>query len=86
MATKDTPKKPRSRKAAEDAPPATPRPRWRRVLRWMVRGLAVAVLAVLAWVALLAVVNPPRGVYMRAEAHRLGGISHAWVAWTASPR
>lgn len=81
MATKDTPKKPRSRKAAEDAPPAPPRPRWRRVLRWMVRGLAVGVLAVLAWVALLAVVNPPRGVYMRAEAHRLGGISHAWVAW-----
>jgi len=80
MAVKDTSRKPRSRKVAEDAP-ASARPLWRRGLRWALRGLALGVVLVLVWVALLSVVNPPRGVFMRAEAHRLGGISHDWVAW-----
>ena len=77
MASKTPDPKPRSRKAA--APPARSRVRlwWRRA--WLGVGLAIGL--VLAWVALLAVVNPPRGVYMRAEAHRLGGISHDWVDW-----
>ncbi len=80
MARQDTPPKPRRRKAAEEPPPA-PRPLWRRGLRWALRGVSVAVLLVVAWVALLAVVNPPRNAYMRAEAARLGGLSHSWVAW-----
>lgn len=77
---KDTAPKPRRRKVAEDPLPA-PRPLWRRGLWWAVRGVSVAVLLVVAWVALLAVVNPPRNAYMRSEAARLGGISHEWVAW-----
>ena len=77
---KDTVPKPRRRKAAEDLPSAR-RPLWRRGLRWAMRGVAFAVVLVVAWVALLSVVNPPRNAYMRAEAHRLGGIAHEWVAW-----
>ena len=77
---KETAPRPRRRKAAEVLPPAR-RPLWRRGLWWAVRGLSLAVLALVAWVALLAVVNPPRNAYMRAEAHRLGGIAQDWVAW-----
>lgn len=77
---KDTAPKPRRRKAAE-APPPAPRPLWRRGLGWVLRGVSALVLLVVAWVALLAVVSPPRNAYMRAEAARLGGISHEWVAW-----
>ena len=77
---KDPAPRPRRRKAAE-APPPAPRPLWRRGLRWALRGASALVLLVVAWVALLAVVNPPRNAYMRSEAARLGGISHEWVAW-----
>lgn len=84
MASKTPDAKPRSRKAAEVPPPAA-RPRWRiwlrRVWQGLVLGVVLGVVLILAWIALLSVVNPPRGVYMRAEAHRLGGISHDWVDW-----
>ena len=82
MAHANAPKKPRSRKAAEDAPPAPRRPRWRRGLVWAARAVAGGVVLTLAWVMLLSVVNPPRGIYMRAEAHRLGEIRQEWVAWS----
>lgn len=80
MASKSPDRKPRSRKAAEAPPPAA-RPLWRLWWRRAWLGLGLAVGLVLVWVAVLAVVNPPRGIYMRAEAHRLGGISHDWVGW-----
>lgn len=80
MSAKETAPKPRRRKAAEEPPPA-PRPLWRRGLWWALRGGSALVLLVVAWVALLAVVNPPRNAYMRSEAARLGGITHEWVAW-----
>lgn len=48
-------------------------------VKWAIRGgLGGAVLLVL-WVALFALVNPPRGLYMRQEAGRLGGIQQDWV-------
>lgn len=77
---RETAPKPRRRKVAE-APPPAPRPLWRRGLWFALRGVSALVLLVVAWVALLAVVNPPRNAYMRSEAARLGGISHEWVAW-----
>ena len=51
----------------------------RGVARWLGRAVGTAVLAVLAIVLLFSVVTPPRGVYMRAEAARLGGIARVWV-------
>lgn len=80
MARKNT-STPTRRKVADDALPARAQPLWRRGLRWALRAVAGCIVIVLAWVLLLSVVNPPRGIYMRAEAHRLGDISHEWVAW-----
>lgn len=57
------------------------RARWRRVLRWAVlAGLAIVVVFC-GWVALLGVIAPPKGIYMRQEAARLGGLRHEWVDW-----
>lgn len=60
--------------------------RWRPVrfiLRWTSRtALALAALAILA-ALLFTVVNPPMGLYMRAEAARLGGINREWMALEA---
>jgi monofunctional glycosyltransferase len=52
----------------------------RRAARWLARATAVAFLAVVALIVLFAVVPPPHGPYMRAEAARLGGIDRDWVA------
>jgi monofunctional biosynthetic peptidoglycan transglycosylase len=54
----------------------------RGMLRWTLVAVAGAWLALLALVALFAVVNPPQGFYMRAEAARLGApVARHWVAW-----
>lgn len=51
----------------------------RRLIGLTLRAvLIVGVLAILA-TALFAVVNPPTNMYMRAEAHRLGGVKQNWV-------
>ena len=55
-----------------------------RLLRWTLVGVAAVWLAVLAAVAALSVVNPPPGLYMRAEAARLGRpVAHDWADWDA---
>lgn len=70
------------------APAAKPAPRRfapvRFVLRWTVRIVAGAWVLVLALVLLFAAVNPPQGLYMRAEAARLGrAVERTWVPWDA---
>lgn len=54
---------------------------WLRALRWVWLGLLGALGLLGLWIALLAFVTPPKGIYMRQEAARLGGISYDWVAW-----
>lgn len=54
----------------------------RRGLRWLMLGLAAALLLLIAWVALYRFVDPPGGVYMLQESHRSGGIRHEWVPMT----
>ena len=51
----------------------------RLALRWLLRSLAVAGAIMVALVLFYGVVNPGQTPYMRAEAHRLGGIAHEWV-------
>lgn len=83
--TEDTPKKaaplkpaPSRRLRAKGAPR---RSALRALLIWSGRGVALFLALVLGWIALLGAVEPPRGVYMRAEAHRLGGIRQTWTDW-----
>ena len=51
----------------------------RRLRRWVLRTGAILILGVVAVVSLLTVVNPPATPYMRAEAGRIGEVSHDWV-------
>lgn len=76
MARKTSPR--RRRTSARGTPPAAGRAgRW--LWRWLWRGALAAGALILLLVMLFAAVNPPRGLYMRAEAARLGGISQDWV-------
>lgn len=78
MAEKPSTRKRGARKGAADQ---AARRGWRWLLRWGLRGAGVAVLLVLGWILLLALVAPPRNLYMRSEAARLGGISYDWADW-----
>ncbi|MFN3936815.1 MAG: monofunctional biosynthetic peptidoglycan transglycosylase [Gemmobacter sp.] len=69
------------RRKGEEARPGWRR-RLRRGLRWALLGIAGAWLVILAVVALFSVVDPPRGIYMRQEAARLGGIRQEWADWS----
>lgn len=57
----------------------TPPDRRQRITRWLGRATVLLVAFVLCLVVLFSVVRPPRGIYMRAEAARLGGIERVWV-------
>ncbi len=46
---------------------------------WLRRGVLGLVALALGLVVLFSVVNPPRGIYMIAEAQRHGGITRVWV-------
>ncbi len=75
---------PRPRRGTGAAPPpAPPAPPRRRAGVWLMRGALLAVALPVGLFLLLAAVlaraTPPPGLYMRAEAARLGGISRDWV-------
>jgi len=74
-------KKPRARKAKAGPAAAPKRPLFRRILRWLLRGIGgiAAFFAVL--VLAFAIVPPPINAYQIAEAWRLGGIKKDWVGW-----
>ncbi len=79
-------RKPAARKAsAREAVPVAGwlRRQLRRMVWWGLRGLAVAVVMVVALVALFGQVNPPPGIFMMQERARLGGIERDWVPMTA---
>ncbi|MFD1913539.1 monofunctional biosynthetic peptidoglycan transglycosylase [Halodurantibacterium flavum] len=48
-------------------------------LGWALRGLAAVAAFFVLLVVLFSFVTPPRGIYMIAEARRLGGIEREWV-------
>lgn len=77
----DKPKKPRAapkEKVATkgDAPAQS---RFRRILRWVVRGVAGFAGFVLALILLYTIINPPTTLYMLSESARLGGVEQTWV-------
>lgn len=57
-----------------------PRLLWRRMIKYLFRGvlivIAVAVVATFAF----SVLNPPTTPYMFSESRRVGGVNHTWVA------
>ncbi len=73
------PAAPRKRqpKAAEVAPPT----RWRRALRWGLRGLGGIAAFYAFLVILFSFLPPPINFYQIGEAWRLGEIDKDWVSW-----
>ena len=51
--------------------------RWLR--RWLLRLVLVVIVLVVGVVAVHSFLNPPKGIYMRQEARRLGVVDHHWV-------
>ena len=72
--------KPRKRKP-KGPEAAVPAPRWRRWVRWGVRGLGVVSSGFALAVLLFSCVPPPINLYQIGEAWRLGGIKKDWVSW-----
>jgi monofunctional biosynthetic peptidoglycan transglycosylase len=69
-----------ARKPKEPAAPPR-RPLWRRVLRWVMRGIGVVSLFYLVLILLFSVLPPPGNIYQWQESWRLGGIERDWVSW-----
>lgn len=63
---------------ARDPAPKTPGLR-ARLRRWLFRIGGLLLLLVLALIVSPVIFNPPQGPYMRAEAHRLDGVTRQWV-------
>lgn len=51
----------------------------RRLMVWSTRIGGLAVLVAVLWVGAYRVINPPGGIYMAAEAVRLGGVARDWI-------
>ena len=69
-----------SRKPTARATGQPTRRRW-RLLRWGLRGLVIALAAVVLAIVAYALINPPTTPYMFAEGRRLGGVEQEWVAF-----
>jgi len=76
VARKKTKAKKRRSKAKSNA--------WQRFkahpFRWLLRGIAVLLLAQAALILLFALINPPTNFYMLGERFRLGPLKRDWVA------
>ncbi len=53
----------------------------RRVLRWVLRGLAGVAGVFALLVLVFSFLNPPFNLYQLQESSRLGGVEREWVAW-----
>jgi monofunctional glycosyltransferase len=76
--------KPRKRKpklAEPEVAVIAPQTRWRKALRWALRGLAGVGAVYALLVILFSFLPPPINFYQIGEAWRLGGIEKDWVGW-----
>lgn len=55
----------------------------RRLIRWVLIGLAGLAVLLVAWIGLYRFVDPPTGWYMWSESRRLGGVSRTWADFDA---
>ncbi|MFN3845327.1 MAG: monofunctional biosynthetic peptidoglycan transglycosylase [Paracoccaceae bacterium] len=78
MAT--TPKKPRKAKEPEPVLAQT-RPFGRRLMLWVLRGIAGVAGAFALLILVFSFLNPPVNLYQLHESARLGGVEREWVAW-----
>lgn len=82
MARKTKSDPPMRRSARETRTTGSSAPlRWMR--RWLFRVVLISAIVLVGVVATHGVIDPPRGVYMKQEARRLGAIEHQWVAMEA---
>jgi monofunctional glycosyltransferase len=72
--------KPRRKKAEAEAEPVRPS-RFRRGLKWVLRGLAVVGGVFAFLIFLFSFVNPPTNIYQMQESWRLGGVDRTWADW-----
>lgn len=77
----EEPPRPRRRRAAPPEPePRPPRPGpWRRLRRFLLRGVLIVIAAVLSVLVLFGAVDPPTTPTMLGESRRLGGVDQDWV-------
>ena len=54
---------------------------WRKLWRWLVRGVIGLVAFYATLIVVFAVVPPPGNLYQWSESWRLGGVQRDWVAW-----
>ena len=54
---------------------------WRKLRRWLVRGVIGLVAFYATLIVVFAVVPPPGNLYQWSESWRLGGVQRDWVAW-----
>lgn len=59
--------------------PTPPRPLWRRLIRWLSRGLMAVAGFYLTLILLFSFLPPPGNIYQWQESWRLGGIERQWV-------
>lgn len=54
---------------------------WRKLRRWLARGVIGLVAFYATLIVVFAVVPPPGNLYQWSESWRLGGVQRDWVAW-----
>ena len=77
----DAKPKARPRKSRAKPAPAPVRPFWRRLVRWVARGVLVIAGIYAFLIVLFAVVPPPTNIYQMQEGWRRGSVDRDWVAW-----
>ena len=69
----------RKPKPAEPLPRPPGRPLWRRLIRWLSRGILAMAGFYLTLILLFSFLTPPGNLYQWSESWRLGGIKRQWV-------
>jgi len=81
MTGRNAPIKAPSRARAKPAPLPPRLSPWRRIKRWVWRGVLTVAAFYGFLILLFTVVNPPSTIYMWQEGQRLGGVEQKWASW-----
>lgn len=72
---------PRKKPEPDPTPPPAPEPLFRRIRRWLLRGLMGLVGLYAVLIVLFSFLPPPINIYQMQESWRLGGIEKDWVSF-----